>query len=190
MFKELMPLLMQRTLMITIARIDDKVIRANFIPSKGDGKTASNALTQPLTITGTPEELDRDLVSQLVAFSGSILETGSNLERIQKEHEAAIKAIEAENKKKLDEKRGKVKAGDATLAEKPAIEFKDGKPLFPGTKPLGTKAPSLFDAPSTEPNLATASGRKVENDNKGTHDHDNYDHDHDNNNNNVGRCDS
>jgi hypothetical protein len=45
MFKELMPLLTQRTLMITVARIDDKVIRANFIPSKGDGKTASNALT-------------------------------------------------------------------------------------------------------------------------------------------------
>lgn len=180
MFKELMPLLTQRTLMITIARIDDKVIRANFIPSKGDGKTASNALTQPLTITGTPEELDRNLVSQLVAFSGSILETGSNLERIQKEHEAAIKAIEAENKKKLDEKRGKVKTGDATLAEKPAIEFKDGKPLFPGTKPPGTKAPGLFDAPSTEPNLASAFGRKVENDNNGTHDHYNYDHDNNN----------
>jgi PRTRC genetic system protein E len=173
MFTELMPLLAQRTVMITVARIDEKTIRANFIPSKSEGKTASNALTQPLTITGTPEELDRDLVSQLVAFSGSILETGSNLERIQKEHEAAIKAIEAENKKKLDEKRGKVRAGDATLAEKPAIEFKDGKPLFPGTTPPGIKTPSLFDAPSTESNLATASGRKVENDNNGTHDHDN-----------------
>jgi len=169
--------------MITIARIDDRVIRANFISSKGDGKTASNALTQPLAITGTPEELDRELASQLVAFSGSILETGSNLERIQKEHEAAIKAIETENKKKLDEQRGKVKAGDATLTEKPAIEFKDGKPLFPGTKAPGTRAPSLFDAPPTESNVATASGRKVENDNNGTHDHDNYD----DNNNNEGK---
>ena len=168
--------------MITIARIDEKRIRANFIPAKGDRNAASNALAQPLTITGTPEELDRDLVPQLVAFSGSILESGSNLERIQKEHEARIKAIEAENKKKLDERKGKVKAGDATLAEKPAIEFKDGKPLFPGTNPPGTnKAPSLFDAPSTEPDLASASGRKIENDNKRTHNQDNYDHDEDSN---------
>jgi PRTRC genetic system protein E len=150
MFTELMPLLGQRTLMISITRIDDKMIRANFIPSKGGGKDASNALVQPLTITGTPQELDRDLVSQLMAFSGSILEAGSNLERIQKEHEAAIKALEAENKKKLDEKRGKAKTTAGISAENAAIEFKDGKPLFPGTKPPEIKTATLFDGPSTE----------------------------------------
>lgn len=162
MFTELMPLLAQRTVMITIARIDEKRIRANFIPSKGDEKAASNALAQPLTITGTPEELDRDMVPQLIAFSGSILETGSNLERIQKEHEAAIKAIEAENKKKLDEKRGKVRTCAGTPAEKPAVEFSDGKPLFAGTKLPEAKAPTLFDSPATLPDLATTSDRNVE----------------------------
>jgi PRTRC genetic system protein E len=152
MFTELMPLLGKRTVMITISRIDANTIRANFIPSKSDDKTESPALTQPLTVTGTPAELDSQLAQQLSAFTGSILETGSTLERLKKEHDAAIKAIEAENKKKLEEKRGKAKAAipaAATPSSKPAVEFRDGKPVFPGTTPAAAKTPGLFDAQPT-----------------------------------------
>ena len=84
MFTELMPLLGKRTVMITISRIDENTIRVNFIPSKSGDKTESPALSQPLTITGTPAELDRQLAPQLSAFTGSILETGSTLERLKK----------------------------------------------------------------------------------------------------------
>ena len=56
MFVELMPLLASRTLLITIAKVDDKILRVNVIPH---GKPDDNpALTTPLTFAATPEELD------------------------------------------------------------------------------------------------------------------------------------
>ena len=56
MFAELMPLLAGRTVLITVAKVDDKTLRVNVIPH---GKADDNpALTTPLTYTGSPEELD------------------------------------------------------------------------------------------------------------------------------------
>ena len=49
-----------RTVMITVARDDDKAIRVCIIPKKA--KDDENpALTTPLSYTGTPEELDAEL---------------------------------------------------------------------------------------------------------------------------------
>src|SRR5690242_2062536 len=56
MFVELMPLLAGRTVMITVAREDDKAVRVCIVPEKA--KDDENpALTTPLSYTGTPEEL-------------------------------------------------------------------------------------------------------------------------------------
>ena len=55
MFIELMPLLAGRTVLITVAKVDDKTIRINVIPALA--KADENpALTTPLTYTGPPEE--------------------------------------------------------------------------------------------------------------------------------------
>ena len=57
MFVELMPLLAGRTVMITVARENDKTVRVNVIPKKVR-EDENPALTTPLSCTGPPEELD------------------------------------------------------------------------------------------------------------------------------------
>ncbi len=70
MFTELMPLLRKRRLLLTISLVEGDTIRATIVPQKASD-TEDNALTTPLAITGTAEELDRDLPQQLVEFTGA-----------------------------------------------------------------------------------------------------------------------
>ena len=58
MFVELMPLLAGRTVMIAVARVDDRTLRVNVIPTKKN-EDENQALTTPLSYTGTPDELNR-----------------------------------------------------------------------------------------------------------------------------------
>src|SRR5438046_1205370 len=104
MFIELTPILKEQVIMITASDIGNGFLRVNVIP-KALGTDDNPALTAPLTITGTAEELDRNLAAQLASFSESIIQAGSNLETPKTEHSAAVKAVEAENKRKLDEKK-------------------------------------------------------------------------------------
>ena len=149
MFTELMPLLKQRAVMITISDLGDGLLRVNIIPRKIEGGSEDKAaLTTPLSITGKAEELDRELPGQLTSFTESIAKTGSNLEELKTQHSAAVKALEAENKKKLDDKKkvnGSKTAGTPPNPNPPA-EFKDGKPVFgsKATPPAG-ESRSLFD---------------------------------------------
>ena len=147
MFTELMPLLKQRVLILTISRVDDEIICVSVFPKKRENVDDENvALTIPLALTGKPEELDRDLPAQLSGFADSVIETGSNLEQLKAEHAAAVKAVDAENRKRLDDKR-KINGKTLPPAERPAgPEIKDGKPVF-GTRPSPEpeRTPGLFD---------------------------------------------
>ena len=154
MFTELMPLLKQLVVMITISDVGEGLLRVNVIPRKLEGSTDENgALTVPLSITGKAEELDRELPGQLVSFTQSVTQTGSNLDELRTQHAAAIKAVEAENRKKMDDKKkgnGSRLASTPTTTPPPTAEFKEGKPVF------GSKAPqqpiesrSLFDNPAS-----------------------------------------
>jgi PRTRC genetic system protein E len=153
-FTELMPLLRQRAVMITISDVGEGLLRVNIIPRKLEGSSEDNtALTTPLSITGKAEELDRELPGQLTSFTESIAKTGSNLEELKTQHSAAVKAMEAENKKKLDDK--KKANGSKTVSTppkpNPPAEFKDGKPVFgsKATPPTG-ESRSLFDTASDQ----------------------------------------
>ncbi len=155
MFTELMPLLKQRAVMITISDIGEGLLRINFIPRKIEGASDENlALTTPLSITGRPEELDRELPGQLASFTESILKTGTNLEELKVQHAAAVKALEAENRKRLDDKKKSngSKAGSTpppNLNDAPV--FKDGKPVFGSkTAPPPTESRSLFETAERE----------------------------------------
>jgi len=150
-FTELMPLLRQRAVMITISDVGQGLLRVNIIPRKlvVDGSSDENtALTTPLSITGKAEELDRELPGQLAILTESIARTGSNLDELKTQHAAAVKALEAENKKKLDDKKkgNGSKTASTPPNPNPAAEFKDGKPVFgsKGTPPAG-ESRSLFD---------------------------------------------
>ena len=150
MFTELMPLLKQRSVMITISDVGDGLLRVNVIPHKIEGGSDENtALTSPLSITGSPDELDRELPGQLSSFTESILRTATNLEELKAQHTAAVKALEAENKKRLDDKKklnGAKSAATSPVSSNPAPEFKDGKPVFGSKSALpATENRSLFE---------------------------------------------
>ena len=77
MFVELMPLLKDRTLLLTIARVGDKV-KVNVIPAKAkDGE--DQALTTPLSYTASPEELDAEFGKHLGGYVDTHVALGSTL---------------------------------------------------------------------------------------------------------------
>jgi PRTRC genetic system protein E len=116
MFSELMPLLAERTVLITVARESDTVIRATVIP-KRIIENENAALSTPLSFVGAPEELDRDFAKELAAYVDVHRQLGSTLAQAKATMEAAAKAAQEEAKRKADEKR---KAKSATSAPAPA----------------------------------------------------------------------
>ncbi len=147
MFVELVPILKNRPLMLTIALVGDQAIQVNVIPKRlKDGDSGDNALTTPLTVTGTPDEMDREFAGQLVGFIDAFVKLGSNLSEIEATHASALKAVEAEKKKEIENKRrgSFSKPASATAEAKPGPLVKDGKPVF-GTK-AATETPGLFDS--------------------------------------------
>jgi PRTRC genetic system protein E len=160
MFRELMPILDGRTLMLTLSRVDDVTIRVCVIPKRVKEDAGENALCTPLTVTGTVDELDRDFAEQLNSYTSAVVKLGSNLAEVEATHRAAMKAVEEEKKKDLDRKRAKGN-GSKPSAEpelKPGPVIKDGKPVF-GTKDGSGTPPALtlFEAAT-----ASAQGDKVE----------------------------
>jgi PRTRC genetic system protein E len=141
MFKELSPYLRQRAVLLTVTHLEDDQIRVNVIPQKlKDGENA--ALTTPITVTGTAEELDRDLPATLVDFVASHLQLKTTLDRAKSEMDAAAKAAQAEAraKSKTSTTRTATKAEPAETAETP-------KPT-PQPVPQPPRTASLFDAPA------------------------------------------
>lgn len=131
MFVELMPLLQERTLLITVARVDEKV-RVNVIPAKvKEGE--DHALTTPLSFTGSAEELDSELGRHLASYVDSHLALGSTLAEAKAEMDAAAKAA-----------RQKVKTTQQAPKPDPAIAKKDES--SGPTAPAVDTTPSLFAA--------------------------------------------
>lgn len=130
MFAELMPLLRKRRLLLTISLVEGDTIRATVVPQKAS-ETEDNALTTPLAITGTAEELDRDLPLQLVEFVGAHLQLQSTLASAKADMEAAAKAAREEARKKTS------KPSTATTSATPSAP---APPVTPEPEP----EPSLF----------------------------------------------
>ena len=94
MFQELMPLLAQRILLLTLSRVSDEQISVNVIPKplRSDQKDDNAAITTPLSVTGTPKELDEQLPRQFVEFVEAHLGLSSTLKSAKEQMEAAAKA--------------------------------------------------------------------------------------------------
>ena len=91
MFAELMPLLEGRTVLITVARENDKTLRVCVVPKKVK-EDENPALTTPLSYTGTPEELDAELGKHLASYVECHTQLGSRLAQAKAEMEDAAKA--------------------------------------------------------------------------------------------------
>ena len=139
MFVELMPLLAGRTVMVTISRVDDRTLRVNVIPTKTN-ESENAALTTPLSYTGTPEELDRELGKQLLGYVESHQQLGSTLARVKAEMDAAAKAAQEEAKRKAAERNKK--ASD-TKPETAALSASQP------SSPPPTESMTLFPPPET-----------------------------------------
>ena len=144
MFTELIPLLTERTVLITVARESDTTIRATVVP-KRNSESEIAALSTPLSFVGTPEELDRDFGRTLAEYVEAHQRLGSTLAQAKAEMEAAAKAGQEEAKRKADEKR-KVKSSTSTSAPVPPTQ--PATPASPGPAP-GTTS-SLFGGVSAE----------------------------------------
>ena len=99
MFVELMPLLGERTVMITVARLNQNSVRVNVIPSRKK-EDENAALATPLSFSGTPEELDRELGSSVASYVEDNLRLQTALVEAKAEMEAAAKAAREQAKAK------------------------------------------------------------------------------------------
>ena len=149
MFVELMPLLAGRTVLITVAKVDDKTLRVNVIPH---GKADDNpALTTPLTYTGSPEELDAELGKHLAGYVQTHQQTASTLAEAKATMEAAAKAAQEEAKRKAEERR---KASKKSPVAAPA----SSAPAEPVPASASTGTLGLFPTTTPEPAATQSKG--------------------------------
>ena len=138
MFIELMPLIESRPLTITVAALSEGRIRVNVVPqvlakdSKVNEKigyankdkigqipeSAIHALTTPLSLTGTPSEIDAELAQQLKAFVDSHLALQRSVDEAKQQIAEAVKAIEERDKARSKSKTAPPKADDKRSDDK------------------------------------------------------------------------
>jgi PRTRC genetic system protein E len=141
MFKELAPVLRDRSVLLTVTLVDADQIRVNIVPKKfKDGE--NDALTTPLSVTGTAEDLDAELSSTIVGFVGSHLQMKNTLEKAKAEMDAASKAAQAEARAKS--KTTTKQVPPKTESAQPAATAKPTE----SAKPAPQKPASLFDMPA------------------------------------------
>ena len=141
MFQELMPLLAQRILLLTVSRVSDEQISVNIIPKplKSDQQNDDAALTTPLRVTGTPKELDEQLPPQLAEFVETHLGLSSTLKSAKEQMEAAAKAAREAAKKPTNAK----SHSGSSKAQLPARRKRKQKPTRKKTQMIQHRRPSL-----------------------------------------------
>ena len=159
MLKELEPLLAKRSLTITVAAVAASQIRVNVIPHSRPEFTKVNeqikythkdevaaipdsaikALTTPISLTGTAEEIDVKLADVLLQFVESHTQLQATFDRASTEISEAVKAIDERNKNKP---KVKTTASKAEQKEDPKAKA-DDKPKQDETLPLWWTNPSV-----------------------------------------------
>jgi PRTRC genetic system protein E len=135
MFSELMPMAAERTILITISRLDEKTLCVNFVP-KVNG-TENNALATPLCLKGTPDELDQHLVEQVRNYVAHHATMVSDLAEVQREMDEAAKKAREDARKRNGKGAEKGKPTEAAAPEPP--------PRTEPSAPTGPTPLSLFD---------------------------------------------
>jgi PRTRC genetic system protein E len=163
MFVELMPLLAGRTVLITVAKVDDKTLRVNVIPALA--KADENpALATPLTYTGSPEELDAELGKHLAGYVQTHQQTASTLAEAKATLEAAAKAAEEEAKRKAEERKKATQKlpekGIAATAAEPTSGSSSASPTPAEAAPsyASTGTLGLFPPTTPEPTPTLSKG--------------------------------
>ena len=138
MFVELMTILADRTVMITVARLNDDALRVNVIPQR-TGETENAALATPFSITGAPAELDAELSIHLLGYIESHRQLSSSLAEAKSLMDAAGKAAQEEARQKTAERKKKAEekgTGEERATAEPIVETPPDAKV--------EKTPSLF----------------------------------------------
>jgi PRTRC genetic system protein E len=141
LFQGLAPLLVNRTVIMTVAADGKGLPTLNVIPKKVKNDE-SDALTTPLCITASPEDLDRDLAAQLREFTDVHTKATTNIQQVKDELAAAEKA----EREAADERRAKKVKGKAVLPAGAEMKQESVKEVGSGQTSLG-----LFDQTGGEP---------------------------------------
>jgi len=188
MFKELQPLLAKRSLTITVAALGEEQIRVNVIPLSRPEDTKVNeqikyshkdevvaipdaavkALTTPISLTGTAEEIDAKLSDVLLQFVESHGQLQATFDRACTEISDAVKAIDERNKNKS---KAKTASAKTEQKEDPKAKADDGKPKTEETLPLwwtdksvappGVAAPQSTNSPAAPANGSEANSQST-----------------------------
>jgi|SRR5581483_10612551 len=168
MFAELKELLRRRSLTVTISAFENEQIRVNVIPhARPEDKKineqisyshktevasvpeeAVKALTTPISITGTAEEIDEKFPELLTNYVDSHNGLQTSFDRASGEISAAVKAIDERNKAKTKDKQAKKEEKNKT----PEPDAKKDETL-----PLCWTNPSAPVTETTQPASAAAS---------------------------------
>jgi len=142
LFQGLAPLLINRTVIMTVTANGKGLLTLNVIPKKVKDDE-NDALTTALCITASAEELDRDLATQLREFTDMHAKAASNIQKVKDELAAAEKA----EREAADERRAK----KAKVKVVPPAAGADSK--AESVKAAESKQPSLglFDETEDEP---------------------------------------
>ena len=149
LFQGLAPLLINRTVIMTVAADGKGLLTLNVIPKKVKDDE-NDALTTALCITASAEELDRGLAAQLREFTDVHAKAATNIQKVKDDLAAAEKAErDAAEEKRAKKAKGKV------------VPPADSKPEL--TKTVESRQPtlSLFDETADEP-VETAPSNSVE----------------------------
>src|ERR1035437_1424492 len=95
MFKELLPLLEGRTMILTAAKIGD-ALAVTIYPKRNGERDENPVGNTPLCVTGTAEELDHELPGLIAGYVEELGKLRSNLDQIKQQlADAATAAAEA-----------------------------------------------------------------------------------------------
>ena len=151
LFQGLAPLLVNRTVIMTVAADGKGLLTLNVIPKKVKDDE-SDALTTALCITASAEELDRDLAAQLREFTGVHAKAATNIQQVKDELAAAEKA----EREAADERRAKKAKGKVVLPAGTDMKPESVKAVGSGQTSLG-----LFDQTDGEPEENSPAGVSV-----------------------------
>jgi PRTRC genetic system protein E len=152
LFQGLAPLLVNRTVIMTVAADGKGLLILNVIPKKVRDDE-SDALTTALCITASAEELDRDLAAQLREFTDVHAKTATNnIQKVKDELAAAEKA----EREAADERRAKKTKGKVV----PPVGA-DVKPESVKSAEAGQTSLGLFDQSDREPEENSPAGVDV-----------------------------
>src|ERR1035441_2075478 len=144
MFKELLPLLEGRTMILTAAKIGD-ALTVTMYPKRNGEKDENPVGNTPLCVTGTAEELDHELPALIAGYAEELGKFHNNLGQIKQQlADAATAAAEA----------AKVKTGRKPAMAQVKLAAKSAEPAEPpvaGADLLNASMPPASAAPETQP---------------------------------------